>query len=167
VDMNILAAGEGQSLPLGEGATLVVKEDGSRTRGNLMVAEMEIVPGFVAPVQHVHHAHEESWYVLDGELEFTSGTRQRRVAAGGWVLVPVGIPHTFSNPGDVPARFLAVMTPNLYLNYFVETGQRLAELRAAGRTEDDDLRAELGRELMPKYQTEVIDPVAWEQSHPR
>lgn len=154
--MNVLLAGEGRAVPLGEGARFVVKEDGSRTRGNLMVAEMEIDPGFVAPVQHVHHAHEESWYVLDGELEFGSGDRQIRVGPGGWVLVPLGVPHTFSNPGDAMTRFLAVMTPNLYLDYLVETGERLGELRAAGRPVTPEVREELGRELMPKYQTEVV-----------
>lgn len=160
MDMNVLLAGEGRAVPLGESARFVVKEDGSRTRGNLVVAEMEIDPDFVAPVQHIHHAHEESWYVLDGEVEFGSGDRRTRVGAGGWVLVPIGVPHTFSNPGDRPARFLAVMTPNLYLDYLVETGRRIGELRAAGRSVTPEVMADLGRELMPKYHTEVVGPGA-------
>jgi mannose-6-phosphate isomerase-like protein (cupin superfamily) len=163
--MNILLAGEGKPLPLGEGATFVVKEDGSLSRARLMVAEMEIAPGFVAPVQHLHHAHEESWYILDGEVEFVTGTRVNRLGPGGWALVPIGVPHTFSNPGDTPARFLAVMTPNLYLDYFVEMGRRLADLRAEGRPMTKDVREKVSRELMPKYQTEIVDPVAWEREH--
>jgi mannose-6-phosphate isomerase-like protein (cupin superfamily) len=165
--MNILLAGEGKPLPLGQGATFVVKEDGSQSRGRLMVAEMVIEPGFVAPVQHLHNAHEESWYVLDGELEFISGTRVNRLGPGGWVLAPIGVPHTFSNPGDTPTRFLAVMTPNLYLDYFFEMGERLAGLRAEGRPMTKDVREEVSRELMPKYQTEIVDPIAWERDHRR
>jgi mannose-6-phosphate isomerase-like protein (cupin superfamily) len=164
MDLNIVAAGAGRSLALGESATFLVKEDGSHTQGKLFVAEMVIQPDFAAPIQHLHHAHEESWFVLEGELEFTSGTRVTRVGPGGWVLVPTDVPHTFGNPGDVPARFLAMMTPNLYLDYFVEMAEQLARARQAQGEVTDAVRARISAELMPKYQTEIVDPAAWERA---
>jgi mannose-6-phosphate isomerase-like protein (cupin superfamily) len=164
MDLSIVAAGAGRSVPL-EGAEFVVKEDGSHTRGNLMVAEMVIQPGFAPPVQHLHRAHEEAWYILEGEVEFTSGTRAQRVGPGGWVVVPLGIPHTFGNPGDVPARFLATMTPNLYLDYFVEMADEMARAQQEHGEVSNEIRAQISTRLMPKYHTEVIDPIAWERDH--
>jgi mannose-6-phosphate isomerase-like protein (cupin superfamily) len=166
MDWNVVGAGAGRVVKLGDTAEMVIKEDGSNSRGNLMVAEMSISPDFAAPLQHLHRAHEEAWYVLDGEVEFVSGTRVRRVGAGDWVLVPVGVPHTFSNPGDVPARFLTVMTPDLYLGYFVEMGEKTARAVAESDEPVNELRARVSAAIMPKYHTEVItDPGAWEQEN--
>ncbi|MFG1709891.1 cupin domain-containing protein [Nonomuraea sp. M3C6] len=119
---------------------------------------MVIQPDFAAPLQHLHNGHEEAWFVLDGEIEFTSGTRVTRVGPGGWVLVPIGVPHTFSNAGGVPARFIAVMTPNFYLGYFDELSRAMDGV-------SDEARGRISAGLMAKYQTEVVDPVAWERDH--
>lgn len=167
MDLNLLAAGAGESVRLGDSAELTVKENGSLTRGNLMVAEMTIQPNFAPPIQHLHRAHEESWYVLEGELEFTSGTHTARVGPGEWVLVPIGVPHTFGNAGDTAARFLTVMTPNLYLNYFRELGDSMARAHQETSTLTDEARERISAELMAKYQTEIVDPLAWERDHPR
>jgi len=161
--MNIVAAGTGRPVPLGDQATFLVKEDGSHTRGNLLVAEMVVQPGFATPLQHVHHAHEEAWFILEGELEFTSGTRVQRVGPGGWVLVPIGIAHTFSNPGTTATRFIATMTPNLYLNYFYEMGEHMARAARESSGVTEEARARITSEVMSRYQTEVVDPVAWER----
>ncbi|TDT39638.1 cupin domain [Streptomyces sp. BK208] len=155
MDWNIVAAGDGRHVGLGDGAELIVKEDGSRTRGNLVVAEMTIPPDFVAPPQHVHHAHEEAWFVLDGIVEFTSGTRLRRVDSGDWVLVPLGVPHTFHNPGSEPARFLTIMTPNLYLDYFIELGERTTRALRETPEPAGEVRTRISGEIMQKYRTEV------------
>ena len=117
MDWNVVAAGTGRSMRLDSSSELIIKEDGSYTRGNLVAAETVLQPDFVSPPQHLHHAHEEAWYILEGEVDFTSGTRVRRAGPGDWVVVPLGIPHTFGNPGEVPARFLSFFTPRLYLDY--------------------------------------------------
>lgn len=166
MEWSVLAAGAGRTIRLAN-AEMVVKEDGSHTRGNLMVAEMVIQPDFVAPLQHLHHAHEEAWYILDGEVEFTSGTRVRRVGPGDWVLVPLGVPHTFGNPGRVPARFLSTMTPHLYLDYFLELSERTSRALQEGERPVAEVVGRVSAEIMPKYHTEVItDPAAWERDHP-
>jgi hypothetical protein len=33
-------------------------------------------------------------------------------------MVPPGAPHTFANPGEVPAVLLNTFTPDLYVQYF-------------------------------------------------
>jgi uncharacterized cupin superfamily protein len=66
-------------------------------------------PRYVAPL-HVHHEDDEAWYVLTGELMVRSGERDHRLGAGGAVLVPRGVPHTYWNPTTEPTTYLLVMT---------------------------------------------------------
>jgi mannose-6-phosphate isomerase-like protein (cupin superfamily) len=60
---------------------------------------------------HFHKRHVDSFYVLEGELEFTVGTETHRAGPGTFVSVPPGIVHAFTNPGPGPVRFLNVHAP--------------------------------------------------------
>jgi len=66
-------------------------------------------PRFIAPL-HVHHEDDEAWYVLAGELAVRVGECDHRLDAGGAVLVPRGLAHTYWNPTARPTRYLLVMT---------------------------------------------------------
>lgn len=70
-------------------------------------------PRFIAP-PHLHHHDDEAWYVLEGTLIVRVGDRDVEVRAGAAVLVPRGTPHTYWNPGATPARYLLIMTSNIY-----------------------------------------------------
>jgi mannose-6-phosphate isomerase-like protein (cupin superfamily) len=72
----------------------------------------EVGTHWIAPL-HVHHADDEAWYVLEGELGFQLGEEEVTAAAGSAVLAPRGTPHTYRNTGDMEARYLLVMTPRL------------------------------------------------------
>src|SRR5215472_1738661 len=120
----VLKPGEGRVISLGP-IQMVVQEDGAHTRGTLGVAEFVVPPHAPTPPPHVHHAHEEGFYVLEGELEFLAGTETVRASAGTFVMVPIGALHTFSNPTDKPARFLNTFTPPHYIGYFEEMSKLL------------------------------------------
>jgi quercetin dioxygenase-like cupin family protein len=60
---------------------------------------------------HIHKRHSDSFYVLEGELEFNVGDETHRAGPGGFVSVPPGIVHAFTNPGPGPVRFLNAHTP--------------------------------------------------------
>ena len=144
----VLKAGEGHALRLGD-VQMVVKEDGTHTRGALGLAEFEVAPhGHNTPPPHIHHAHEEGFYVLEGELEFVVGTKTVRAAQGSFVMVPAGVAHSFSNPTQQPARFLTTFTPRRYLSYFEE----LSHLYQATASPSPHQIAE----LMARYDTEVL-----------
>jgi len=143
----VLKPGEGRALPLGP-IHMVVQEDGTHTRGTLGVAEFEVPPHAPTPPPHIHHAHEEGFYVLEGELEFLAGTETLRASQGTFVMVPIGTVHTFSNPTEKPARFLNTFTPPLYLGYF-EALSKLTQASVA------PLPQQLA-ELMAHYDTEVV-----------
>ena len=110
----------------GEGETLrgsVIKT----ARPELSVLEVSVPPGMeVAP--HLHRAHSDAFYVLEGELEFIVGEEVVRAEAGAYVLSPPGVVHGFRNTGPVPARVLNLHAPGGFAEYLHE----LAELRATG-----------------------------------
>lgn len=60
---------------------------------------------------HVHHADDEAWHVLEGELTFRYADRMETAAAGTTVFVPAGVAHTFS--AGPASRYLIVLTPRL------------------------------------------------------
>ena len=122
-DSVALGPGEGEAI-----GSSVIKAD----RPELSLFEFEIAPGGGA-VLHLHKLHSDSFYVLEGELEFTVGEETVRATPGAYVLAPPGVPHAFRNTGTVPARALNLHTPGGFARYWRE----LTELRAAG-TEPDD-----------------------------
>jgi mannose-6-phosphate isomerase-like protein (cupin superfamily) len=67
----------------------------------------------IAPL-HLHHKDDEAWYVVEGTLWVQVGDDEVEARAGCGVFVPRGTPHTYWNPGPDAARYLLVMTSNIY-----------------------------------------------------
>jgi len=108
---------------------LRILQDGSATSHRLGLAEITIAPHTDGPPQHRHAQHDEGFYVLEGTVRFTVGDQFHDVPARTLVMVPPGAPHTFANPGDVPAVMLNTFTPDLYVQYFRD----LRDLIASGQ----------------------------------
>jgi mannose-6-phosphate isomerase-like protein (cupin superfamily) len=69
---------------------------------------------------HIHHAEEEAWYVLSGEVIFRIGDDEVIAKPGSFVLAPRGKAHSFGNEHDEPARFLELFSPAGPEGYFDE-----------------------------------------------
>jgi quercetin dioxygenase-like cupin family protein len=82
-------------------------------RDELSLIEFELEPGFEGPDPHTHDDHIDSFYVLEGEPEFLAGDETLRLGPGSYIAAPIGFRHTFSNPGDRPARLLNIHTPSV------------------------------------------------------
>src|SRR3954447_13863747 len=67
--------------------------DGDRSGGRLGVVDMVEVPAGHMPPLHVHHAQDEGFYVLDGEVALLLPGREILCTPGDFVLAPRGIPH--------------------------------------------------------------------------
>lgn len=63
------------------------------------------------PELHSHADEDDSFYVLEGELTFMVDGDEAVAGPGTFVLVPPGVPHTFANRSDRPARMLNVHAP--------------------------------------------------------
>lgn len=130
------------------GCTFRVLEDGTSTQGRLGVVGLDLPPGWGGPPQHVHREHDETFFVVQGTVRFTSGTDALLATPGQLVTAPIGDPHTFANADEqAPASLLCSVTPERYLGYFRE----LAEL-AAGQTGPLDSARVL--EVMARYATD-------------
>ena len=71
---------------------------------------------------------------MRGVLRFTLGDLQWNANVGDYIVVPVGVPHTFVNESDAPVEFFSTCTPAYYINYFRE----MAALSGKGRPSDKD-----------------------------
>jgi quercetin dioxygenase-like cupin family protein len=110
--------GESESIP-GEHRDFIVKAE----RGELEVIEFTCDPEFGPVDPHVHPDKIDSFYVLEGELEFTIESQTTRVGSGSYVVALPGVRHGFQNPGPGQARFLNLHAPS---DGFIERVRRSA-----------------------------------------
>jgi mannose-6-phosphate isomerase-like protein (cupin superfamily) len=79
----------------------------------LEVVELRFGPDFEGVDPHAHSSHVDSFYVLEGEAEFTVGDETVRVGPGGFVAAPIGVVHGFRNVGEDELRMLNLTMPNV------------------------------------------------------
>ena len=66
---------------------------------------------------HFHKGHSDSFYVLEGEIEFHVGDEVVLGSPGTYVLAPPGVVHYFSNVSDSLAKLLNLHTPGGFVEY--------------------------------------------------
>ncbi len=79
----------------------------------LEAIELRFGPDFEGVALHSHDDHVDSFYVLEGEAEFTVEDEVFHARPGSWVAAPVGVVHGFRNAGDGELRLLNVHAPNV------------------------------------------------------
>ncbi|MDH2443451.1 cupin domain-containing protein [Amnibacterium sp. CER49] len=149
--VSVLDPQDGELLPAGPVVHRVL-EDGSTTGGRAGLVECRMPPGWGGPPQHIHHAHDESFFVLTGRVRFRSGSTEHVLGPGSTFVAGMGTPHTFGNADpDEPASLLLVVTPERYIGYFRE----LQHLRPGpdGMLVPAEILA-----LMARYATEPYSP---------
>jgi mannose-6-phosphate isomerase-like protein (cupin superfamily) len=122
--------GKGRMLWL-MGDLIELKMVGEDTGGSYALIESNPPPGFPGPPPHIHHREDEAFYVLEGEIELNVEGNVSRVKPGTFVHVPRGTLHTFSNPGETPARFLALISPAGFERWFEDFGEPATDLSSA------------------------------------
>jgi quercetin dioxygenase-like cupin family protein len=117
----------------GEGRTIAVVGDvyrflatGEDTNGRYALWEAVVPPGG-GPPPHVHSREEEGFYILEGEITFTVNGDRVVATAGTFANMPVGMPHSFKNESDRPAKMLISVAPAGLELMFFEVGVPLAE----------------------------------------
>jgi mannose-6-phosphate isomerase-like protein (cupin superfamily) len=77
----------------------------------LNLLEYDVGPEYDGAGPHYHERHADSFYVLEGELEFQVDGKTVRAPAGTSVVVPPGVVHAFTNASGSRARFLNIHAP--------------------------------------------------------
>ena len=125
-DTSIVGPDGGESIQLGP-TRMRILEDGSTTNHRLGIGEITLAPYTDGPPQHRHARHDEGFYVVSGLARFTVGTKSYDAPAGTLVMLPPGAPHTFANPTDGTTVLLNTFTPDLYVQYFRDLRQMIAD----------------------------------------
>lgn len=145
----VLAPGEGKQI-IFVGNEMTFKVASADTNGAFSLCEFTAEAGFPGPPLHIHHGHDETFYMLEGEMQFRLGDGTVCAGHGSFLLAPKGVAHSFWNPGSKSARMLVLCTPAGYEKYFEE----IAHTFPPGTPPD----LEKWREIHKKYNTEAIGP---------
>jgi len=139
------------------GDTYTILLTGKDTAGRYCMIDMHVPPGGGPPPHR--HDFEESFTVLEGEIEVTFRGRREMAGAGQVVNIPANAPHQFRNTSERAARLLCVCSPAGLEELFLEVGVPVAT-RTTTPPPPDAAQLEAGRAraeaLAPKYRTEIL-----------
>ncbi|MBM3677996.1 MAG: cupin domain-containing protein [Actinobacteria bacterium] len=115
----------------------------------VVITETRFAGGERGPDAHVHHAHADCFYVLEGSLVLELPDGDRPLPAGSWALVPPKVVHSFRTGAD-GARFLNLHAPSVGFDRY------LLASRGKGGPLDHDLLA--GFDQQPPPADGGLDP---------
>ena len=139
------------------GDTYTILLTGKDTDGRYCLIDMHVPPGGGPPPHR--HDFEESFTVLEGEIETTFRGKKSIVRAGETVNIPANAPHQFQNKSEQPARLLCICSPAGQEELFMEVGVPVASRTVSPPKLDDAAQAALkakSEALAPKYRTEML-----------
>jgi quercetin dioxygenase-like cupin family protein len=143
-EVSVIGPADGEVIHLGP-AQMRILEDGRTTGHRLGAGEITLAPHTGGPPQHRHAAHDEGFYVVSGTARFTVGETTYDAAAGTFVVIPPGAPHTFANPAGETVVLLNTFTPDLYVQYFRDLREMI--------TDGQELTPEATIQAMSRYST--------------
>jgi quercetin dioxygenase-like cupin family protein len=142
------------------GDTYTILLMGEDTAGRYCLIDMHVPPGGGPPPHR--HDFEESFTVLEGEIEVTFRGEHSTARAGQVINIPANAPHQFQNKSDRAARLLCLCAPAGLEKFFLEIGVPVATRTTpppkANAAEQDALNGK-AEALAPKYKTELLKKI--------
>src|SRR5262245_29243899 len=136
-------------------ACRLVKGTAKQT-GNAFGLIEHLAPVGAGSPYHVHRAEDETFYVLDGELQFISGEQRFTGGPGSFVFLPRNIPHGFRVVGASAARMLILITPGGFEQFVMEMSEPASSLTLPTPSAPD---MEKLMTLAGKYRIEILGPL--------
>jgi quercetin dioxygenase-like cupin family protein len=132
-----------------------LKATGEQTGGAFSLVDELCPPGYATPF-HIHHAEDETFYILEGTVTIFCGDQKIKAEPGAYVYAPRDIPHGFRIEGDTPARLLILATPAGFDQFIAESGEpaRALTLPPAGPVDVAKMNA-----VAAKYRIELLGPL--------
>lgn len=134
--------------PAGESA--VVRASGDESGGHYDLVELTIEPGPGVTPMHVHHENDEAMLVLEGDLTVQIGDERHVLTRGAYANAPSGVPHTYRNAGEQPARVLFINAPGNNWHYL--------EAAAEHGPVEDESDVERLLPILESHGVEVVGP---------
>jgi len=139
------------------GDTYTITVTGVETAGKFCVIDMHIPPGGGPPPHR--HDFEETFILLEGEMEATFRGQKSIVKAGNTINIPANAPHRFHNTSPTATRLLCICSPAGQEEFFKEIGTPVATRTTPPPKLDEKEQAAFMKKAMalaPKYRTELL-----------
>lgn len=139
------------------GDTYTILLTGADTNGRFCLIDMHIPPGG-GPAPH-RHDFEETFILLEGELEATFRGSKSTFRSGQTVHIPANAPHHFHNSSSKPVRLLCICAPSGQEKFFEELGVRVDSRTSPPPKLDERKQQEFiakAMALAPRYRTELL-----------
>jgi quercetin dioxygenase-like cupin family protein len=139
------------------GDTYTITVPGEASGGRFCVIDMHVPPGGGPPPHR--HSFEETFMLLEGEMEATIRAQKLIVRAGETVTIPSNAPHGFKNVSSEPVRMICICSPAGLEKFFMELGVPVASSTTAPpplNREEQAAFLKKAVELAPRYDTELL-----------
>ena len=139
------------------GDTYTILLGGKDTAGRFCLIDMHVPPGGGPPPHR--HDFEETFTVLEGEIEATFRGAKQIVRAGETIGIPANAPHQFHNSSPQPVRLLCFCSPAGLEEFFLEIGVRVEGRTTPPPKLEGAAQAEMIakiRAAAPRYRTELL-----------
>lgn len=153
----IATPGEGDIISV-VGDTYRIVVSGKQTDGAFAIIDM-LVPTGGGPGPHAHTGFDESFYVLEGEVEFKTEDQNYIARKGDFVHIPKGgLVHCFKNKSEQTARLWCTVVPAGLDEFFLEAGTPVekGEFLPASEPSDDEKKVLMA--LAEKYGQKLYPP---------
>ena len=139
------------------GDTYTITVTGEQTNGRFCVIDMHIPPGGGPPPHR--HDFEETFILLEGEMEATFRGKRSIVRAGDTLNIPANAPHRFHNTSSGPVRMICICSPAGQEKFFIEVGVPVATRTTPPPRLNEAEQIAFIRKveaLAPQYRTELL-----------
>lgn len=140
------------------GDTYTILLSGNATAGQFCLIDMYVPPDGGPPPHR--HDFEETFILLEGELEAIFRGEKRTVRTGETIHIPANAPHQFRNTSSKPVRMLCICSPAGQEEFFKEVGVPVATRTTPPPKLDPTQQAAFMKkaiELAAKYRTELLN----------
>ena len=124
-----------------------------------------LIPSSGGPGPHEHAQIEESFYVIDGEIEVKSEFGENIATKGAFVNISKGgIVHEFKNQTDKVAHLLCIVVPAGLETFFEEVGKPVSYGEFLPPPQMDPESAKQLQVIAEKHGQKVYPPDYWIRS---
>jgi quercetin dioxygenase-like cupin family protein len=152
-DLLYRPAGSGETY-FGPGDTYRFLVTGAESGGAYFAMEAFVPPGG-GPPPHIHRNEDETFYIVEGQIDFLLGDQSVTGGPGDFVNVPRGTVHRFHNSGTAAAKMILTFSPANIEHFFAETLERALDGTRMAIDNLDEV-AERYIAAAPRYRIEFV-----------
>jgi mannose-6-phosphate isomerase-like protein (cupin superfamily) len=129
------------------------------TNGRTLEMEWQLMPNASGTPVHIHPNAEESYRVLEGQLELNINGKWQILRSGEEATVTAGTPHTFRNPINAVTRVYNTHSPAMKFDEYFEALSSIVNKLSGGNQEKLKMSLNVATHLsmlMKKYPEEIV-----------